>query len=96
MRKVAGQVSNIKQVIKFYATWCQPCSQFSPIFEEVQEEYPGVEFISVDVDQKPELAKAFGVTTIPYVVVLRDGETVGEAKGVISKTKLRNLLDLYK
>lgn len=85
-----------KQVIKFYATWCQPCSQFAPIFEEVQEEYPGVEFISVDVDQKPELAKVFGVTTIPYVVALKDGETVGEVRGTISKPSLRKVLDVLK
>lgn len=89
-------MSNIKQVIKFYATWCQPCSQFSPVFEEVQEEYPGVEFISVDVDQKPELAKVFGVTTIPYVVALKDGETVGEVRGIISKPSLRKVLDVLK
>jgi len=82
-----------KQVVKFWADWCGPCKRFAPIFEEVQEEYPDFQFMSVDIDAQPEAAKVFGVTTIPYVVVLNNGETVGEINGIISKPTLRKLLD---
>ena len=62
-------------VLDFNATWCGPCKKFAPAFEKAAEVYGNqVDFYSVDVDQNPQTAKAFGVESIPTVVfILPDG-----------------------
>ncbi len=62
-------------VIDFNATWCGPCQQFKPAFDAAAEKFAGqVEFVSVDVDNNPNTAQAFGVTGIPHVVILAPGK----------------------
>lgn len=63
-------------VIDFNATWCAPCLEFAPIFEEAAEEYAGqVQFVSVDVDQHQELVQQLGIRSIPFIVFMgADGQ----------------------
>jgi len=67
--------TNHVMAIDFNATWCGPCQRFKPAFEAAAEKYAGeVEFVSVDVDNNPETAKAFGVGGIPHIVILVPGK----------------------
>ena len=62
-------------LINIFATWCGPCQQFKPAFDAAAEKFAGqVEFVSVDVDNNPNTAQAFGVTGIPHVVILAPGK----------------------
>ena len=62
-------------VIDFSAEWCGPCKMLAPVLEEVSEEMSEcVSFYNVDVDENPDLAGQFGVTSIPALVILKDGE----------------------
>lgn len=63
-------------VVDFNATWCGPCRAFAPIFEEMSKKYSGkIQFISVDVDRCPEVAKTFQVQSIPFILfVTPDGK----------------------
>jgi len=63
--KVEGLV-----VLDFNATWCVPCKKLTPVFEEAAKKYPGVKFVSVDIDKFPETAKAFNVENVPTVVFI--------------------------
>ena len=89
-------MSNIK-IVKFHSpTWCVPCRQFAPIYEEVQEEYPDFEFGEVDINEAPFTTSEYQVTAVPTVLVLKDGSEVERVSGVISKPNLRKMLDTYK
>ncbi len=62
-------------ILDFNATWCPPCREFAPVFDEAAGKYPEVEFISIDVDKNKQTAAAFGIQSIPTVVFMNaDGE----------------------
>ena len=63
-------------VVDFNATWCGPCRAFAPLFDKMAEKYSGqIQFISVDVDRCPEVANAFEVQSIPFIIfVSPDGK----------------------
>lgn len=62
-------------VIDFSATWCGPCKMLAPVLEEVSEEMgDAVNFYNVDVDDNADLAQKYGITSIPALVVLKEGE----------------------
>ncbi len=62
-------------VIDFSATWCGPCKMLAPVLEEVSEELQGqVAFYNVDVDDNANLAQEFDITSIPALVILKNGE----------------------
>ncbi|MCL1995664.1 MAG: thioredoxin [Defluviitaleaceae bacterium] len=60
-------------IVDFYADWCGPCKMLAPVLDELAEENGDVEFYKVNVDDEPELAKRFFVTTIPTLVSFRSG-----------------------
>ena len=73
-------------VIDFYTTWCGPCKMLAPVLEEVSGEMSdAVSFYNVDVDENPDLAQKFGITSIPALVVLKEGEKAGMQVGFLPK-----------
>lgn len=65
---------NKKIIIDFWADWCNPCVALGPILENVSKNYPDIVFGKVNVDEESELATAFDITSIPYVVKIIDGK----------------------
>ena len=63
-------------LVDFWATWCGPCRQFGPIFEEASEKYPDIVFGKIDTDDQQQLAMAAQITSIPTLMVFRDGIVV--------------------
>ena len=80
-------------LLDFWATWCGPCRMLSPTVDQVAEERPDVMVGKVNVDEQPELAQAFGVMSIPTLVVLKGGKTVETSVGVKPKTAVLAMLD---
>lgn len=78
--------------IDFFATWCGPCKMLSPIVEQLAAEVDDVKICKVDVDQEPELAAAFGVSSIPTLVLMKDGKLVDQRLGAISKKALNDFI----
>ena len=79
-------------LIDFWAAWCGPCRQFGPIFEKVSEKNPDVTFAKVDTEDQPELAGMYGVSSIPTLVVYRDGIPVFGQPGALPENVLEDLL----
>ena len=80
-------------VIDFWADWCGPCRAMAPQFERAAELRPQYRFAKVDVDAEPAVAGAYGIRSIPTLVVLRDGEPVAAQAGVIAAEELVDAVD---
>ena len=77
-------------VVDFSALWCGPCKMMGPVLEEVSDEMTDVKFYNVDVDEERELAMEYGISSIPAIVVIKDGVKQGmlvgfKPKNVIEK-----------
>ena len=69
-------------VVDFSATWCGPCRMLAPVLEEVSGQLAGkVDFYNVDVDEAPELAAQYRVSSVPCVVLLKNGKLVDQSIG---------------
>lgn len=85
--------SEKKVLLDFYADWCGPCRMVSPIVDEIAEERDDVVVGKINVDDDPELASAFGVFSIPTLVVLKNGEVANQASGARPKAQILALLE---
>ena len=79
-------------LLDFYADWCGPCRMVSPIVDEIAEERDDIVVGKINVDAEPELAEAFGVISIPTLVVLKDGQIVNRVSGARPKAQILSLL----
>ena len=80
-------------LLDFYADWCGPCRMVSPIVDEIAEENPDIVVGKINVDNEQELAVAFGVVSIPMLVVLKDGEIVNQSVGAKPKPHILAMLE---
>lgn len=81
-----------KAVVDFYATWCGPCKMFAPIFEEVANEID-MNFIKVDTDNNSDLAREYGIMSIPTIVLFENGNEVKRHTGFMSKEEFIKFLN---
>jgi thioredoxin 1 len=80
-------------LLDFWAAWCAPCRFFAPIFEAAARRHPDVVFGKVDTQTQRPLARRFGITAIPTLMVLRDGIVVTVHAGVLPSAALDGLID---
>ncbi len=76
-------------VIDFSAIWCGPCKMMEPVMEELSEEMTDVNFFNVDVDENPVLAMEYGISSIPAILVLSDGEKKDMLIGFRPKAEIK-------
>ena len=83
-------------VVDFFATWCGPCKMLAPVFEQAGEEMKNdATFLKVDIDQSLELARRFEVSTVPTVIVFKDGKEAERLVGFIPKQKLEDMVKAH-
>ncbi len=83
-------------VVDFNATWCGPCQMLAPIIEEVSEDMASeASFYAIDTDENPDLARQYGIMSIPAVVVLKDGVKAGMNVGLVTADELTDFIEQY-
>jgi putative thioredoxin len=81
-------------IVDFWATWCGPCRQLAPILERIVEQHQGkVVLAKVNIDQAQDLAAAFAVQSIPYVVAIREGAPVSHFRGLLPEEQLQKWVE---
>jgi thioredoxin 1 len=79
-------------LVDFWAAWCGPCHMFGPVFERASERHADAVFGKVDTEAQPALAGAFGISSIPTLMVIRDGVIVYARLGARPETALEQLI----
>ena len=84
-------LNNRPLIVDFSATWCPPCRQLKPIFHSLEEEYKGkIDFVTIDVDEMPDLSKAYQVSSIPAIIYINpEGKELGRTIGFHEKEDLK-------
>ena len=76
-------------LIDFWATWCGPCKMIAPTVEEIAEEYEGkIKVGKVNVDEEPDLTQSFGISSIPTLVLMKDGKPANMMVGLRTKEQI--------
>ncbi|MDA8901754.1 thioredoxin [Aquiluna sp.] len=78
--------------VDFWAEWCGPCKMFGPIFEEASNQHPDIRFAKVDTEAQQELAGMAGITSIPTLMIFRDGILLFNQAGALPAPALNELI----
>lgn len=81
-------------LIDFWATWCGPCRMQGPIIDQMAAAHSDVVFGKVNVDDEPDLASEYGITSIPTLIIFKNGQIAEQVTGVTSKASLERMLGL--
>lgn len=78
--------------LDFWADWCGPCKQFSPVYETASEKYPDIVFGKVDTEDQGQLAQDAGITSIPTIMGFREGILVYSQPGALNEAQFETVV----
>lgn len=84
------------KVLFFQAGWCRPCKAFEPIVDSVASSYNGVSYQKIDIDSSPDLVNRYGITSVPTVILEKDGAVVARRSGASSQSDFARFVESHK
>lgn len=82
-------------VVDFFATWCGPCKMLSPVLEDVSKDM-NIKIVKVDIDDHLDIAKRFGIMSVPTLLVYKNGNVVDKLVGFMPKEYIEDKLSNYR
>jgi thioredoxin 1 len=80
-------------LVDWWAPWCGPCRMFGPIFERVSQKHPEATFAKINTEDEPELSQSFEISSIPTLMVIRDGVLLLKQPGMLPEASLESLIE---
>lgn len=81
-------IASGKVLVDFYATWCGPCKMLGPVLEEISTDRAEVKIVKIDVDENPDLARKFGIMSVPTMYLFNEGKEVSHKNGYMPKEEI--------
>mgnify|MGYP004559940405 FL=1 len=89
-----AEISEGVVLVDFFATWCGPCKMLAPVLEELGEELPGkAKIVKVDIDQSMDLADEFRITSVPTMILFKNGKAVESLVGFLPKERIKQVIE---
>ena len=85
--------SNVPVLADFNAEWCGPCQAMKPMLDEIAESDPGYKIVSINIDDEDELAEEYEITSIPCLVVFKNGKEFNSSVGLMSRDDIAALME---
>ena len=83
-------------LVDFFATWCGPCKMLSPVLEDLASDRDSIDIVKVDIDESMNLARQYGIMSVPTLVLFKDGQVVAQTSGFQPKESLQKFIDDHK
>ena len=103
MALVHGNESNFSDLtnhglvlVDFFATWCGPCKMLSPVLEDLASDRSEVAIVKVDIDENENLAKSYGIMSVPTLMLFKDGQLIDQKVGFLPKELLTKWIEEHK
>jgi len=89
----AGAVAKGVTLVDFWAAWCAPCREVSPVVDQLAEQFKGrIAFVRVNVDDNPKTSEAYDILSMPTLLLMKDGQPLDRVIGALPKTQLETFL----
>jgi len=82
-------------VVDYYAEWCMPCLMLAPIIEEIADSMKEVKFTKINIDDNPELAKKYNISSIPCLIIFKEGKEVDRIVGAQTYEKIEEKIEKW-
>lgn len=80
-------------LVDFFATWCGPCKMLGPVLEEIASTRSEVKIVKVDIDEAMDIARSFGIMSVPTMILFKDGKEVSKKTGYMPETLLTKWIE---
>ena len=89
-----AEISEGVVLVDFFATWCGPCKMLAPVLEELSEELTEkAKIVKVDIDQSMDLADEFRITSVPTMILFKNGKAVESLVGFLPKERIKQVIE---
>ncbi|MBS7021257.1 MAG: thioredoxin [Firmicutes bacterium] len=80
-------------LVDFFATWCGPCKMLGPVLEDMASDRDSIDIVKVDIDESMNLARNYGIMSVPTLLLFKDGQVVAQTNGFQPKESLQRFID---